>query len=1686
MPPTWEEQWREIRRLREERNRRDDELYATQNRLRKALAAEARAERRETELPAAHARHDPRPALDIEALKQDYEEAKRNMQSARKALHETIGRSVPAHPREPLRNLPDDIPFLLLPLRIETRFTQVDDSPELWLRVYPDDIAIHTHEKTLSDKEVEAGERYWSELWQAGPSGDAATEDKRKKSWSYLADKFGAPRAAWIAKETKPINWDSDPRAREPEFSEHDLTKSSAWSRAPRTDVLPDRLVVLLYQGDKLVEEVEGKLIPDELFVGPDPLEEGESFATKDGKLVFGEPFAWASDFEQAVKSGMGFKISLKSLTPEQASAGFSKVVVLGVMLSADRHDGRKALEALIENHRYSPKGFAIVRQGTPTNNTDEGAAGYTKSDPFNVVSYYTDTGEPLFTERDDADGRVLADALGIDYAPVQYIANADATDQREAAAMNTALYPGTLGYYFDTLLAPVLGEAMRQMLREFFIEHVRGRGAVPAIRVGNQPYGVLLTSDFGRWQWAKDETGRDPAFFSGLHATLMKYHAIWLGLLGKLAHVGNPSEQPDPSAVLMDVLGLQAGSVAFNQRTAYSTDYLLNHDSFQYGGRYFEDVKETFTSKGLLVAFLQSLGYNERADDGALKVPQLLRLVFQHFHTSLDASNLVDGVPLSETEAVRDYDAALKKNYLDWLAETRTVDALERQDFGPGLQAPNALLYMILRRALLLQLHAASVQWFLGKNIDLSPTLAAINLYNIRPEPSLTKWEVMRAKVGVAIPEHPFQARAISDHLLTSGRTEQEAAFLNRVREAVKSLADLPTARLERLLTEHIDTCTYRLDSWQAGMFNLRLRHLRMPTEGRAGEQRRTGIFLGAFGWVENLRPAARVEASLEGISAKLLPPQGESLYEYRDNGGFVHAPSLNHASAAAVLRSGYVSHANSAQPEAMAVNLSSERVRRALFLLRGVRNGQVLEALLGYQFERELHDAASADAVQIRLNEYIYDFRAAFPIEQHLLRQQGSNEPIEAIPANNVVNGVKLAEAKGDVPYGATGSVSGASPAEQDTIRNAKQRLADSLDAVKDLLLSEGVFQVVQGNVDRAGAVMTAMKDTNIPPEIDVINTPRSSHFSFTNRVTVQFDDLDPDDPASNPWTDIAMTPRARMEPGMNRWLGTIIGDPKTLVCRVAHLDSDGDELGSAEVSVDKLALQPIDLVYLTGSELNTGASQDNQENRTSASELEVRIAWFYRTLKGLDDAIPVRIQFVDPAHKRTLGKHLLLLRILRSLISDSRPLHALDFDPPSKKSAADPANPEGYDAATLGARVQAALSSSDTLRSAIDTMAIDAVVADEDGVDHHFVTLKDAFQALTVAKLAFGDIGFTFSDGDATQLQSLLRSAATMGMSDAFPVVRNLAGKAKAALLDQARSVSRRMAAMASQAAALITEAATATAVATQVRLLIAAGKAIHGEAFNILPRFRYNNETDIQLSHADRAQLLQHATAALGMTYPSDEWLQNVAHVRPRVARWDTIRSLHEAFTGVRLSAAPIQLPFRAKDSWLAVEFPEKDPHRPEQPFNIEHDTLAVTIHGNAAFAAGSKQCGLLIDDWTETIPTKSEITGIAFNYDQPAAAPPQALLLAVTPQRKGHWTWEDLLGIVNDTLLRSKLRAVEPRLLDEVDKPEVGVLLPGVLADFSQLDMNLALDFRTVIKAVAETTPIVSVAMSAHE
>ncbi len=152
-------------------------------------------------------------------------------------------------------------------------------------------------------------------------------------------------------------------------------------------------------------------------------------------------------DFEQALAVGMAFRVDLNSA---QARDGFERVIVLGLRLADSPAAGQQNLERLLEHHLHSRGGLEILPQGTPTNNTEKGGAGYSFRDDADTTfeTFFRQT--PQYTQESDAlprhDGQWLAELLGLRHDLVQRIPHAGGFDQSEARAMQVALWPGTLG----------------------------------------------------------------------------------------------------------------------------------------------------------------------------------------------------------------------------------------------------------------------------------------------------------------------------------------------------------------------------------------------------------------------------------------------------------------------------------------------------------------------------------------------------------------------------------------------------------------------------------------------------------------------------------------------------------------------------------------------------------------------------------------------------------------------------------------------------------------------------------------------------------------------------------------------------------------------------------------------------------------------------------------------------------------------------------------------------------------------------------------------------------------------------------------------------------------------------------------------------------------------------------------
>lgn len=564
--------------------------------------------------------------------------------------------------------------------------------------------------------------------------------------------------------------------------------------------------------------------------------------------------------------------------------------------------------------------------------------------------------------------------------------------------------------------------------------------------------------------------------------------------------------------------------------------------------------------------------------------------------------------------------------------------------------------------------------------------------------------------------------------------------------------------------------------------------------------------------------------------------------------------------------------------------------------------------------------------------------------------------------------------------------------------------------------------------------------------------------------------------------------MTPRAYAETGMNQWLGEVLGkEPEKVHCSVFWTEKTVDGKDSTPqdrhpVTLADLDIQPIDFVWLVSTVL---------EETGGATELETRVAFSYRRDHNIPDDKTIKIEFNPPVaeDKKTFAHLFPLARQLRALLGSCRALHALDFLPAAGGKVTtipvDKNNPKGYDSAELRSRVQSTLTSLEGLAEALDGSSAPTVdlvfINDPNNVadDETFRgRLGEAYKKLEAVKLTFTDtdkLRVGFSLNDAESLHQCLRTMASFGIADAYPPQSSLIGDAaKRELLARAHRIARRLRrkdppdGILDRAKEAFNKASTDKSTEEQILSLLQAGKFLFGETFDLLPRFTYHNGIDLAAADAARGQLLKHAVATVpGITQEEvvEEWLQGLARVRPNLHRWETVRTLTDALNDEALELRPAQVPFRAEDSWLAVEFPKIDPGDPggTKPFGISRDTLSIAAHGVSAFKVGTRQSGILLDDWTEEIPSSKEITGIAFRFNQPNAAPPQALLLAVTPEETGSWNWDDLVGTLNDTLDRAKRRAVEPEQLEKQGLVW-NALWPALVSEFStQYDADVSLD-----------------------
>jgi hypothetical protein len=1126
--------------------------------------------------------------------------------------------------------LDDELPLALLPVRLEARFLPAGAATEIVVRVFPDEIHVDSHSVGLTATERKLAARYWESIRRA--AGDAAAVAEAR---DWLAGELGPYRALYVASATSPRGKPSRsaPRVKTP--------------TPGRARLLPARWAAFVDVDETTAgpfwaaNDVDPELAVTPALVDIPAGADAQAFLEAQG-------LGWAHDLDAAETAGMVIRIPISAL-PDRPSAGYDRLLVVGVAAGKE-HGGE--VGALLDAHRYT-RGLDLIPPGTATNVTDQApeAAGeldvqalfeseFPASEPRGKDSLTRGPGKPVGLMRSTPAGAVAL-ALGLPAGTaVDRALGADDPEPELSRAANQALWPATWEAWLSEQMCwaddhtPLLGADTIAFLRGWFTDFVRAEGPLPTLRVGQNPYGLLPVSTFehrdggavldylentlvdllGAWRDLDSVPCLDPDASDVAPGENAAEQASDVGAIyGAVPHVRELRLRPvvDTYRALNDLYSLRIGVVKFLCATVITDDGA-------------PPTAEELEKSPYYQAFL------EREAD--IRGASGLHGQIDAWAGLLDDLDAVSGPSEEETAALR-VQAYIAKYVADRendkkpppkpplttgdVIEIVTGQAARVDDAQPYLALLGAHDELGAGRAPLLYTAGYgeegteipvgvlvapgtdddAVAELSGWLADLHDAVDACNAGGPEPPYDITTpYPLLRQllQISAARVARGAEAAALSDGLA-------------RLRDLVGEQGAAAIPVLERLLRGTLGLAMYRVDAWLTALATDRLADERV--------KRPAGLQVGGYGWLVDLAPR---------------PGKASQ--------GHIHAPSLDHATTAAVLRSGWSAFGTDEGGAPLSVDLSAPRIRAAMALVEGVRAGRELGRLLGERFERMLHDR--------RLDRFIDEVRAAV--------LDGAGQ--KGRPATRIVDGLLVARAYTEgVPLTDTEQqvrgklepiVSG-----EHGLAGAVNDLVGELDAVADVLFSQAVHALLRGDAGVAAPTLasTGSGDSGLPA-VDFPDTYRGGRLISQRVVAVL------GGPEGGAWPGASTSILAAAEPRLEAWVGEVLGPPANVL---ADVTSGG---ATRRVDLGTLGLAALDAVF--GVEGLAG-----------------------RLLAGEDGTIAASRPADLPVDKLSFDEFLTLARAVRGLLGRIRPLADGDL-------VTDPGVADSRDADELATRLAAAL--------------------------------------------------------------------------------------------------------------------------------------------------------------------------------------------------------------------------------------------------------------------------------------------------------------------------------------------------------------------------------------------------------
>ena len=762
---------------------------------------------------------------------------------------------------------------------------------------------------------------------------------------------------------------------------------------------------------------------------------------------------------------------------------------------------------------------------------------------------------------------------------------------------------------------------------------------------------------------------------------------------------------------------------------------------------------------------------------------------------------------------------------------------------------------------------------------------------------------------------------------------------------------------KLRQCILEFFDLFNYRLDAWLMGLLNYKIR-TNLDKKGHK-------LSLGCFGWVFNVKESLKKDE------------------ERKDE--YILAPSVNQAITGAVLRSSYNnSLRNKDRDYSMSVNLSSERVRSAIRIIEGIRNGLSVGCILGSDLERLIHEAYKKDS-RCELDACIYPLRCMFP----LVLQKIDGKTADDI---TVLNGASLLEAyrKADNKLnwlkrlrlfdGLNATL------KYQTLLQLIDRIDDEYDALTDVVLSESVYKLTQGNTDAVDALMQAMEEMRNIPMPDVVNIPITSAQIDGHMVVA----LDVE--AQSKESDIL----SNVEPKVNAWITQMLGTPAEIGVAFASDAEKGNSVLDYR-SLGDLGISASEMVYLSAN----------------SKAFDSLLKTLYWVKEGVFPQIDRSMGAVD----WTLQEVQLAADDMRSLLAESRMLRNEDM---VKETGH--ASQVVYD--SLSSTYDWTMKRVNELLQKMQRLLNEqAIVQDSTKPDYNQVAMPDEFmmEAVKLMVDCFRLGQFAALDGVDDGLlmggKKLIANnqewLATVGRQHAF--------------FQQMNHVYSNLQLKSDEAKAMVEKATEKnhTVYMDAIRHLLVAD-------FLLVPAFRPDEMVDGK-------ELLRQCTTncfgnidAMGM----ERFLSDMATVEQPMMYLHQLRMYGKCNDLDVPEILPVQFPTNSegKQEWLGTQVSDG---------SLVKDAFVYMIMNPGMMAESMmmedepKMAGIVVDHWIERIPYQNQTAAVAFNYDQPDAEAPQTLLLAVSPyyeKRQKCWSDKRMLNTMKSAIHMAKCRAVNPEMI----------------------------------------------------